>query len=150
MLFKIDSKICDWFQNSYLWVFDRTGIRVATLGMISWLIALFFDYFRRGDIGWFEIILTGWVGLYFYWRYAEQANEQFEAFNAVARFCREWTPRVYLMVFILLIETLLFDVASLFKGFFMISMNYIITIQIRKRDPKSFFEMAGRLAHQEN
>ena len=144
-----DLKLSDLVETGYFWLYDRTGVCVAPLTMIS-LICSYGLY--RTSFNWFDYVVIGWNGVILSMRYYLQIKENFEVLNRDATNWRESTFRFWFMLpliapfmfFSLLAADFLYAL-----GFcFLLLYGYLMCVRLRKRDPKAFFESKQVLAKQ--
>lgn len=81
---RLDAKIISFFQESYLWLLDRTGIYVATLAFMIYASACAIQViFLNGPL-WLWLPLIALVGLSLSSKYKLQDKGKNELFNFVA------------------------------------------------------------------
>lgn len=142
-LLRIDAYLIDRTQTAYLWLWDRTGIYVAT-PMFAACAADHFCY--PAQAGWlriFGIIVLGWFGLWCGVRYLAQATNDLRRLNAMQRGWAAWSLRPYFIL--LIVPVFLFqDIVQLnalhtLGDLFFAAWNYLGCVQVRDREPKEFF-----------
>lgn len=131
-------------RRAYLWLYDWTGVYVGTVLFIL-TIAFVGVTGSTALVDFLVIFVNGVCGCLLH---HEQHNRP-DDFNAGAEQRIKWTGRHLLNLFVLGI--IIVAVVSLDLGWTMmaavwLTINYTMTIKIRKREPKEFFE--GRLAHE--
>lgn len=136
---KIDEKLLETTQNAYLWIFDRTGIYVATVGFAIQIAIPFIQSYAKGSLDYVSLALMVFLAVGLSLRYAMQHAEKYEIFNAVARHARymTWRPLV-LWMWIALVTVNLLTMAwwyALTAAMQLFFFCYVCTWQIRKREP---------------
>lgn len=143
---EIDEKIIDRLQEAYLWLFDRTGVYVATTSMVLIIMWFVVGNLRSPDYMWLTLLgLVACIicGLAQISRYRLQDRAQYEKFNAIALLSRQDDIRIsfqsILAVFAAL-DALNLDVLSFIRDMCLIIYFMTFAIMIRERDKKPFFE----------
>lgn len=131
----IDDKIIAWTQTVYLWLWDRTGIYVATLLFIGIVFSTFL-YDRK--MGIFDFILVTASAIWCGMRYAVQGKD-LRLLNTLQRSWAEWTVRRYLLclinipiLFLSLLELNPWHVSS---NLLSLAWLYLACVQVRDREP---------------
>lgn len=137
-LAEIDAKLIDLTQDAYLWLFDRTGVYVATLSMILCMGANSSNLTAPGTLVSIALFGGSQIG-----PYVLQHKKLFTSFNATARYWRSSAFRIAGCVFIAglagghlfngKLSMALSDVVCLFV------MAFCFSVQIREREPKEWF-----------
>lgn len=143
---ELELKICDFIENAYLWIMDRTGVCVAPLCMIS--LVLSYELIRD-SFNWFDMFLLAINGIFLSARYYLQVKEQYDVLNKSAEEWRHSNWRFWLSIpvgtfFIIVDGTLTAALGWSFMGLY----GYLLAVRLRKRDPKHFFEKKEVLAPQ--
>ena len=147
---KIDEAILHGLQKAYLWFFDRTGVYVASIIGAVFVLAMGVSITQRV---WFDVGVLGFMGLLMLpLRWAQQ-NSNETAYNALSMVLQSQSirrPYVLLAIFVMIPIMVLRGSLSgtCFQAVCLIHV-YFNCLMIRKRDPKSFFEKAPRLAVQQ-
>jgi hypothetical protein len=132
-----DERMIEVMQDSYLWLWDRTGVYVGTLFFAFCAADLAF----YGNLCWFDFAWLTLMGVIAGIRYVAQTKSLREL-NDIQRMWRDIWGRFYIVLF-----TLLFmagDVVLVNWMHFVsdtCNLGYLLIgcIQIREREPKEFF-----------
>ena len=140
--FKADAWLISKIQDAYLWLLDRTGVYVATLGFGIYVVIGLAEV-MDGSMPWLWFVLIALVGLSVVPRYLMQDKGQNERFNALSMAMTEWRWRH-------LISILIFDMAvvsaitlhpwGILANIGFVLYGYLSLIMIRDRDKKPFFK----------
>ena len=143
----------DWLvrrtQEAYLWAFDRTGIFVASIGMLCLGIMGSFDI-AGGDFSKFDVVIYAlWIMIY-YRRYGLQSDRRYKEFNDEAMRFRSSRTRLFIVclvvvsipVLAILHRATLTGLGSMLVALF--QFCYLNCVNIRDREPpeKRFAQMA--------
>ncbi len=135
----IDEEIHKSTQAVYLWLFDRTGVYVATVSMTMTVTAYSLLTLARGEFDFITMVGIALIGIQCMLHYKLQHAKHYEAFNARARAWYESRLRFYLLCFwlaVILGDVLQGSPLNFFSSVLMTFMfNYVWTCQIRKREP---------------
>ncbi len=135
----MDEKMIKLVQDAYLWVFDRTGIYIATVSMIMTVLAYSLITLERDKVDFITLFGLAIIGLHCMFKYKLQHAGSYEAYNANARLWQQSRLRFYLLCF--WIGIILSDV---FRGSILgfassvlitVLFHYVWVCQIRKREP---------------
>lgn len=134
-------------QRAYLWLLDRTGVYVATVGMLIYALGVSVFMFGQGKVSVVLTVILGLYGVILGFRYWQQDTQKNGEFNEISRNWSEAVVRRILMTMTLVIGAASFQ--NLFTMFSYICdfvfFGYVLTIQIRERTPP---EKELNLAHQ--
>lgn len=136
---ELDEKLQKATQDAYLWVFDRTGIYVATIGVAIQVAIPFIKAIGDRKLDYVSLFVMGWLCLGLFQSYYMQHGNKFEVFNASARAWQDHTVRIvanWFWVVMCILSALTRDwhlSATAFLQFFY--FGYVLTWQIRKREP---------------
>lgn len=148
LLSNVDNTIIVAEQRAYLWLLDRTGIYVASIMSACVVLSMGVSVIEH------DLILAGFMGVFGLasspWRwYLQHTNET--TYNAISLLHQQSSWRggfvVMVLVFILM-ELLLRDLAGVVTQVVYLFVNYMQCIQIRKREPKKFFESVEHMTPQ--
>jgi hypothetical protein len=135
----IDKKLLETTQAAYLWVFDRTGVYVATVGFAIQVSIPFIHTYAKGELDYLSLFVMVFLSLGLSWRYAMQHAEKYEIFNAMSRQMSDtnWRPLMLgvwlaLVIANLLTMTLWYALTAFMQLFY---FCYVCSWQIRKREP---------------
>lgn len=148
---KADLKAIEGFQAFYLWLLDRTGVYLATVNMVLYLVSFGFWITKDGKVSLIGLALLAIVGLMNMIRYWWQEKEQYDTLNAGAmsfeasRF-RQWGNGYFIAITIW--DMVFFHALDLCFDLCMLAIQYSMTVKIRERDKKPFFEPKKELAPQ--
>lgn len=152
-LHTIDQKLLAKSQDAYLWLFDRTGIYVATIGVTIQVSVPFLNAISTGKLDYFQLAVMAFLCVGQFLRYQLQHNEKFEAFNAMSRilvthWARKLSNVFWLTNFTAFVIVTWFNhtawhimVVSLLQFFF---FGYVSCWQIRKREPPAKLVFASQ------
>lgn len=136
---KIDEKFLETTQSAYLWVFDRTGVYVATIGFAIQVTIPFLQSYSKGSLDYAGLFVMVFLAVGLGWRYHAQHANQFEIFNALSREMQvtRWRPFMLWMWIALVMANLLtmtwaYAFTSALQLFY---FCYVCAWQIRKREP---------------
>lgn len=135
----IDVQIQKATQDAYLWLFDRTGIYVSTIGMATQVSVAFLQSWNDGKINYMAVFVAAFLSINLFARYHLQHSGSYETYNAVARHWYEFKLRHVACVSWLafaMITALLRDWGYCFASLLqLVYFGYMMTWQIRKREP---------------
>lgn len=138
MIRKLDMFLIQQTTRAYLWLYDWTGVYVGTLMFaaisISWMLQ--FRSFWAAVIG--VMIGVPACGL----RYYVQATDEV-TYNTMAEYAtRDFMRGVMLMMVVAFcVRNIIFlSVVDAVGETMWLALCYLITVKIRKREPKNFFE----------
>lgn len=154
MINQIDQKLIEYVQAVYLWLFDRTGVYVASIAFafIALLTAgwLYRDYFPA----WFTLLIFVIISLALSQPYQLQDKGLFDAFNMISReyqksFFRRFAVLITGVFFVQSIVFFLVTLKTKYLGyvctdFLLLCWLYLSCVQIRKRNPpeKKYHQLA--------
>jgi hypothetical protein len=132
-LAEVDAKLIDLIQAAYLWLYDRTGVYIATIAT-----ALILAGAALIRLDWISLGMTGFLILLFSPLYLLQAFNQQSSINATARVERHSKVRYgFLLAMLILIPD--YRPGYMAWGLLTtIASGYMRCIQIRDREPKDF------------
>lgn len=143
LLKSIDSKIIEAVQAAYLWLYDRTGVFLATLTFATIVADVFCGGLTTG-LRLFDFLFLGYVGLTSAVRYHMQSTGQIAALNLGQLELRNSTIVrpifIALMLSIIVIATYKSDAWKVASALLALLWQYLFCILIRDREPKDFFE----------
>lgn len=148
----IDDLIIGWFETSYLWLFDWTGIYAATVMMAMVIFSVGSDMIASKQISgvWVAIFC---VGINFPWifaRYIAQDKKLYTAYNWGATEMRSSFLRIgFIYVFsplMLMQEIVKHEMQSAFVSIMWMCVCFMMAVRIRDREPKEWFK-ARKLAY---
>lgn len=134
-----DAKVFAKSQAAYLWLYDRTGIYVGTIGMTTIVAADALTVLHHGKLGPIVFVNLTIIGFLCGFRYHIQNSEKYEVFNAIARHWHEarWRPVLGFIWIALMFDDLIHQrwllVAACILNFCF--FGYVLCWQIRKREP---------------
>jgi hypothetical protein len=127
-------------QRAYLWLYDWTGVYVATIDL---LLTTVFTMFM--GMSWIMFFVFGARGIFAWIRYCDQSNGRLEKFNAQSRHWQDnhirWFSNSVIFGF-LLWDILTVQLLSLGADVTFMFISYLATVQIRDREPKEFWKMS--------
>jgi hypothetical protein len=136
---KIDQKLLETTQAAYLWVFDRTGVYVATIGFTIQVSIPFIQSHAKGSLDYMALLLMVFLSVGLGFRYSLQHAGKYEVFNAMARQLDEhrWRPLMLGMWLGLILANLItmsgwYAFTAFLQLFY---FCYVCCWQIRKREP---------------
>lgn len=132
-----DARLIELTQEAYLWLWDRTGVFVATLFFAAYV----GDHALWGSLTWFDFLLLAIFGALSAHRYLAQSTD-LRWLNAHQRAWRDLGPRPYftIIVIVFLAKDLLQLNAWHFASDCMsLLWSYLGCVQVRDREPKDFF-----------
>lgn len=136
---KIDNKIIETLQALYLWIFDWTGIYVATAATICVIFARAIIGFST-DIG--SLLILAFNIVVLIPAYNMQDKKLYTVYNAQALMLRGFSMRWIVTVFISLLlvqEIIVGDVWQALNSLALLVYVYLTVICIRDREPKEWF-----------
>lgn len=144
-LIKIDDFIWNSLQDGYLWLFDRTGIYVATIAVIPYSLSIWILFIELPPT-WVKylIIITGAVVgfLNLGTRYYLQDNGLIIPYNASALHTKTNNNTVITALVVFGVFDIIFNNRpGLYVNLMLIIHSYLLTVLIRDRDKKPFFEL---------
>lgn len=146
MIIKFDVWLMALAQRAYLWFYDWTGIYAAVLTYSMTMVFVFMN-------GGLSLLGALVLGIWFVpesFRFMAQMSGNFTMFNMKAR---EWQHHPVrwvgtgLFIGWLTLDLVTLHVVQLFSDVLMIVVHYLLTVQIRKREPREF-EFHNKLAPQ--
>lgn len=132
----LDSAIIELVQEAYLWLWDRTGVYVATLIFTAYAI----DQLASTHMRLFNFLTLGIMGACCGVRYVAQ-GKNLRHFNDMQRQWRHFFARGPVMVAIALFilqEVALLDGWQALGDVAFMSWCYLACVQVRDREPKNF------------
>jgi hypothetical protein len=137
-------------QRAYLWLYDWTGIYVATLDLM--LTAVFVvvnvSYNNMGIV--VSLILLVLRGIFMWAKYWQQDTGNLDRFNAEARQWQNsnvrWLSNGSFFGFVVF-DALSRNVIVIGDLAFFV-LSYLLTVQIREREPRDFKIGVGKMASQ--
>jgi hypothetical protein len=132
-----DTFLIEITQEAYLWLWDWTGVYVATLMFAAYV----GERFCWGRLGWFDFVLIAFTGTWLGLRYLAQSKD-LRSLNAAQRAWRDFTIRPFFSAFVLgalagdAFQLSAWHVAS---DAMFLTWNYLGCVQVREREPKEFF-----------
>lgn len=147
-----DAYLIERINTAYLWLLDRTGVYVATLAFITYtaMVALLL---ANGRSIWFWLPVLAFVGLSMGHKYLMQDKGQNDIFNLGAMQWESWRWRHYFnisIVIFIIVEIIALTPIEAIIDIGFVTYGYLLTIKIRDRDKKPFFEKQEQLAMQEH
>lgn len=138
---KLDNWIIEVVQESYLWIWDRTGIYIGTLIFA----ACVGDRAFWGSVDWLGFIWLGFMGMQAAWRYLAQSKDLRELNDMQRMYC-ELTLRfvcALLFFFFLAVSVIEGNFRHIISNVFALMWIYLFCVQVRERDPKELFTTFG-------
>lgn len=144
MVRKWDNFLIDSMQRAYLWLLDWTGVYVGTLLLFTFVATLVLRGFNWWN--WAElfglVLMLAWCG----WKYSQQATDRIELFNASSEYNRTSWLRDCLNVMLVMSAVIAIvknQWGEIGAETLWFVMGYLMTVKLRKREPKEFFEGKG-------
>lgn len=140
--FKLDAWILTKIQVGYLWLLDRTGVYVASLGFSIYAVIGLAEVLD-GGWGWLWCLFIVAVGLSLAPRYLMQDKGENNRFNAIAMELTGWRWRHVLTIFlwdITLLALVTLHPWSALANLGFVIYGYLLLVLIRDRDKKPFFK----------
>ena len=156
MLTRIDNALIQFHQAAYLWLLDRTGVYLGTLMMANALAGNLHMYSSTAERWGFSsrvalfLLCTGLMGMVSARVWLLQKNGAYLAHNLMA--LRIQTFRIIrggffaFMLPVMLEEIYRLEVFSFLDSLLAVSLQYLLCVQLREREPKSFFKESLSLA----
>lgn len=132
----IDDKMIDLLQDGYLWLYDRTGIYIATVSVAMVLLGAAINSITVPRLALTAVLVATFVPAYIMQDRAPLAVQ-----NARARLFRGSPWRLLpLAMFAALLATPRSVVDFVDVALICMAACYMPCLQVREREPKSFFE----------
>jgi hypothetical protein len=149
---KLDEYLLALCQETYLWVFDRTGIYVATVMFMLYAVVAALQLLLNQGSPWVWLPLIVFVGLSASTQYRLQDKGPVP-FNAMSLAVRSLPLRFYVNFFMLSLLlaqafslVIRFDLAGFISQVLFVLYGYFQVVLIRDRDKKPFFEKQEQLS----
>lgn len=136
-LIAIDNRLIEITQEVYLWLWDRTGVYVATLMFAAYV----GDHVCWGPLHVGNFIFLALAGAWASRVYFVQSKD-LRRLNDLQRGWRDFVMRPYLTMFgfAMIVEQVLYlDVWRFASNVLMMVWTYLNCVQVREREPKDFF-----------
>jgi hypothetical protein len=140
MFHNIDQWVINRIQTSYLWLYDWTGVYVASVAVISFLLGKAIAGFRVDSI---SLCLTIWNIVVLIPMYLLQDKGNYKRYNRCALIVQGLTVRLvftWSIIFIGIIEICMLDFRQACNSFALVFYMYSTCICIREREPKEWFK----------
>ena len=137
-LLAIDAYLIETAQEAYLWLWDRTGIFVATL-IFACVVC---EHLAFGRLTWGSFVGLALTGAFATQRYMAQQKD-LRLFNMLGSAWRApWLRLFYLGILFLCVASDIsaFRAGGLVGDVFFVIWNCLACIHVRERDPKDFFQ----------
>lgn len=126
-------------QDSYLWLFDRTGVYAGTVAVTAFLAGEMFDNLDDKAFTGLTMFNIGLNGANCIFRCVLQNSEKYEIYNAIARSWSSSVMRIVICVSFLAIAIVETASGQYFSAIScmlnILFFNYALSWQIRKREP---------------
>jgi len=149
---KLDDRLINLLQETYLWLLDRTGVYLASAQVMLFAYAIGIALLQ--DVNFFLKLLVGTVAaanlLFVYIRYIMQDKGQTKVINMSAMSLRDWSFRHAFTFFFLVSippEIAINNYVGFSQTIALILYNYTFLLMIRDRDKKPFWEPKAKLAY---
>lgn len=136
----MDRYIITKLQDAYLWVYDWTGVYVASLAVGFFLFGKVISGFTLDPV---SLLLTIFNIVILIPAYIEQDKNQILMYNARALSYQTMMPRKLLTAFVAGLtagEIVFHEYADAVYGVCIILYVYLLTVCIREREPKEWFK----------
>lgn len=133
----VDDRLVAAIQESYLWVWDRTGVYVGSLMFAAYC----GDHVFYGPLKLFNFFFLGVAGVWCAHRYLVQSKD-LRWLNDLQRCWRDFALRRFLMIFsavVLASDIIQANAWHFASNLMFLIFNYLGCVQIREREPKEFF-----------
>lgn len=155
---RLDAYLIDKAQSAYLWVFDWTGVYVATLAFLSIATPMVLGMMRRIQDGSYSSpAFAGFLlvlnGLFLMRPYLLQERGEHDIYNMIALFARHhWLPTslrwflICLGISGMMHFTLRGQYVRAVAEIGWVTYVLLVCVMIREREPREFWKPAPRLA----
>jgi cobalamin synthase len=132
---KILEKAHDVFQEAYLWIWDRTGVYLATVLIVTYLSSMFAETHGFGPVKIFMMAVTlAWHGV-MWWL---QSQNQYDAMNSAARGVRDsrfFRMGIWVIVLIIMMDAVRRNAWDVSSNVLFLLWAVGLGTQIREREP---------------
>lgn len=138
-LSELDARVIDRVQNIYLWLWDRTGVFLAT----PIFILIVAEYLCLWPLKPRHFAFIAIMGAWSTWLYVAQ-GKSLAALNSISRSWRDFPLRqafVAMSLALCVADAAKLDAAHVVSGMFHLIFLYAACAQVRDRDPKDFFNV---------
>lgn len=138
-LLAADEYLIEIVQSTYLWLWDRTGVYVASILFVLIVV----DHVCYGPLGPFDFTILAIVGAWATYLYVAQAKD-LRQLNLMQRaWAGNWFRLLSVILTIAALATALFDLNywRLASNAAWLAFTYFACVQVRDRDPKDFITL---------
>lgn len=145
-MIKFDTWLITNMEDAYLWIYDRSGVYLGTVGMIAMVISAMVDLVSYTDQGFLKgltIFNVALIGFNMFQINSRQSKEEYLLHNLIADFFRSSKVRCgFFFVFytFVVLHTIRLDGLKVVSDLAFIVVMVSVTIRLREREPKDWFK----------